>query len=207
MKTIYHYLLLVCLSMLLVPFASAQSAVDFNVGVGTAYAKSSGESINTFGDGFYRTPRLDGVFMGAGGSVMLTKKFGFGMETTFQPVKRDYAGLKARTMFWDASGIYQPFSTKRAALQLKAGIGGVNMRFYDSFTDCNRFTGCFSDSQYLDSSNHFQVRGGAGVQVYLTDHIFVRPQLDLRYVPNFFQYGSNFVPGATVWVGYSLGER
>jgi hypothetical protein len=43
--------------------------------------------------------------------------------------------------------------------------------------------------------------------VYLTDHVFIRPQLDLRYVPNFFQFGKNFVPGATVWVGYSLGDR
>jgi hypothetical protein len=26
-------------------------------------------------------------------------------------------------------------------------------------------------------------------------------------VRNFYQFGSNLVPGATVWVGYSFGDR
>ena len=49
---------------------------------------------------------------------------------------------------------------------------------------------------------------GVGVQLYLTDHIFVRPEFDYHYVPDFTnQFGSNSVPEAMLWVGYSFGER
>ena len=50
----------------------------------------------------------------------------------------------------------------------------------------------------------FQVHAGAGVQVYLTEHVFIRPQFDLHYVPNFTnQFGSSMAPGAMVWIGYA----
>jgi hypothetical protein len=207
-KMIRRYLPLLCLPFLSVPFAFAQAGVDFNFGVGTAHAKSSNELIDTFGDGqLFRTPALKGPFLGFGGAVLLTQRYGFGLDYTLQPHKPDYAGLQARTSFFDVHGIYQPISTSRAALQLKGGIGLANVRFYYTQEGCSGFTGCSSQSQFLDSSNHFQLSGGVGVKVYLTDKVFVRPQLDLRYVPNFFQFGTNFVPGATVWVGYSLGDR
>jgi hypothetical protein len=47
-----------------------------------------------------------------------------------------------------------------------------------------------------------------GLQIFLTEHIFVRPQFDLHYVPNFTdQFGSNTVPAGMVWVGYSWGDH
>jgi len=207
-KKICRYLPLLCVPFLSVQFAAAQSGFDVNIGFGTAHAKSTGESIETFGDNIlYRTPSLNGFFLGFGGNLMLYKHLGFGAEFKLQPNKPDYAGLKARTTLWDVNAIYQPFAAKRAALQLQGGIGAANMRFYFSDQGCNGFTGCRSYSQYVDSSNHFQVHGGAGVQVYLTDHVFVRPQLDVHYVRNFFQFGTDFVPSATVWLGYSFGDR
>jgi len=207
-KKMCRYLPLLSMPLLFAQFAAAQAGVDFNVGLGTAHAKSSGEVFETFGDGvLYRTPKLRGPFLGFGGNVMLTKQFGFGAAINFQPHKPDYAGLKARTMFWDINGIYQPFAAKRAALQLQGGIGAANMKFYYAQTGCSGFGGCSTQTQLVDRSNHFQLHGGAGVQVYLTDHVFVRPQIDIRYVPNFFQFGQNLIPSATVWVGYSLGER
>jgi hypothetical protein len=52
------------------------------------------------------------------------------------------------------------------------------------------------------------VNVGVGVQLYLTDHIFVRPEFDYHYVPGLTnQFGSNSVPEALLWVGYSFGER
>jgi hypothetical protein len=78
------------------------------------------------------------------------------------------------------------------------------MKFYYSQQYCDQFAGCSTQNSYLESSNHFQVHGGVGVQLYLTEHVFVRPQVDLRYVNNFYQYGTNFVPEYTVWVGYSF---
>jgi hypothetical protein len=37
--------------------------------------------------------------------------------------------------------------------------------------------------------------------------VFIRPQIDIHYVTNFTQFGRNAVPEATVWLGYSFGER
>jgi opacity protein-like surface antigen len=205
-KTFRRYLPLLCLTVLPVPVVSAQSSVDFYGGAGTAHAKSS--VIDIIGDGtLYRTPSLGGVFIGFGGNVMLNQRFGIGSQVSFQPNRPDYSFLQSRTTFWDAHGIYQPFTSTRASLQLQGGIGVANVRFYLKDAGCNGITGCSSSTQFLDSSNHFQMRAGAGVQVFLTERLFVRPQVDLRYVPNFFQYGSNFVPGAMVWVGYSIGDR
>ena len=208
MKRICRYLPLLIGTMMIVPFAHAQSGVDFNIGFGTRHAKSTGQSINTFGDGvLYPTPDLGGFFLGFGGNLMLWKRAGIGMEANLQPAKADYAGLQQRTTFWDINGILQPVVTKRAALQLQGGIGAANMKFYYSSQYCDQFAGCSSSNQYLESSNHFQVHGGLGVQLYLTDHIFIRPQFDVHYVHNFYQFGSNFVPGGTIWLGYSLGDR
>ena len=77
---------------------------------------------------------------------MLWKHFGVGAEVQLQPNKPDYAGLQARTTFWDLNGIYQPVSAKRASLQLIGGIGGANMRFYYSSQYCSQFSGCSSQT-------------------------------------------------------------
>lgn len=205
---ISRYLTLLAVPFFYSQFASAQSALDVNIGFGAKMAPSSGAAFDTFNNGqLYRATSLDSFFMGLGGKIMLTDKYGVGAEVSFQPHRPDYAGVKIRNTFYDFHGIYQPFSAKRAALQLKGGIGGTNSRFYLSQSGCGGFTGCQNYTQYLVSANHFQVVGGAGVQVYLTDHIFLRPQFDIHYVPNFEQYGRNWVTSTTAWVGYSFGDR
>jgi hypothetical protein len=207
-KCICRQLPLLAVLLLSASFASAQSTVDFGIGFGSNTAKSSNQLIDTFGDGtLYRTPKLGGFFMGFGGNAMLWPKLGFGAAYTFQPHKPDYAGIKARTGFYDFNAIYQPVSTPRFVPQLIGGIGGANMRFYLDSQFCNPFSGCSSQSQFFDSSNHFQVHGGAAVQIFLTERIFIRPQFDARYVRNFTQFGTNFVPGGTIWLGYSMGDR
>jgi hypothetical protein len=51
------------------------------------------------------------------------------------------------------------------------------------------------------------VHGGVGVQIYVTDHIFIRPQFDVHYVNNFSQFGRNLVTQEMVWIGYSMGRQ
>jgi hypothetical protein len=199
----------VCFVLLFcIQFASAQSALDINVGFGTQTNKSTNQLVNTFGDGtLYETPKLGGFFLGFGGRVMLWDKAGVGMEVNFQPNKPDYAGLQARNTFFDVHGIYQPLSNDKMGLQLLGGIGLANIKFYYSSQYCDVFTGCQNINQALASSNHFQLHGGIGWQIYVKGNWFIRPTLDVRYVPNFFQYGRNSVIGGTVWLGYSLGDR
>jgi hypothetical protein len=64
-----------------------------------------------------------------------------------------------------------------------------------------------NQTQFFGSSNHFQIHAGIGGQIYVTDHIFVRPQFDIHYVNNFSQYGRNLVTSEMVWIGYSFGDR
>jgi len=189
-------------------FAHAQSSLDAHIGVSGVHDKSNGLSINTFGDNnFYNTPDLNGVFMNFGAGIMVTPRFGFGGEVALKPGKSDYAGLQYRPIFYDFNAIVHPVSrAKRVVPELQAGLGGVNMKFYYSQQDCNAFAGCSNSSTFLQSSNHFQLHGGAGVSFFVTPRVYVRPQFDLHWVRNFTQFNSNWVPQYGVSVGYRFGE-
>jgi hypothetical protein len=222
-----RYLPILVLPFCLTPFAAAQSLIDFNVGFGAAQAKASSTGIETgqftFASctlgtvGCSPTPDLKGFNMGFGVNLMLWKHFGVGMEATMQPGKQTYvqlpfsplygaSKLQSRVTFYDFNGIYQPVNTKQATLQLIGGVGGTNMRFYQNFSSSS-LLGNYNGSQYAGSSNHFNLHAGVGVQVYVSGNIFVRPQFDLHYVPNFEQFGTNLVKQEMVWVGYTIGER
>ena len=206
-----------------VPLGYAQSTLDLNVGFGTARVGSNGSGIdgpasftNAFGpcvpgsgdSACQATPGLGGFFLGLGGDVMLQKHFGIGAEVNFQPAKNDYGPLQYRQMFYDFNGIYSPVNEKKIQLKLLGGIGGARTGFSFTQDECVGTAVCSTTSQAVGNSNHFQVHTGVGVEFLLTDHLFVRPQFDLRYVPNLNQqFGSNVVPQGTVWVGYSFGDR
>ncbi|MCX6633401.1 MAG: outer membrane beta-barrel protein [Candidatus Solibacter sp.] len=206
-KRIHQYVPL-CLAMLLgMASANAQSGLDINVGVSGANARSTGERIETFGDGnFYRTPSLDGVFMNLGGGIMLSPRLGFGAEVTFKPRQSDYAGLGYRPIFYDFNGILHPLpGVKRVVPELQAGLGAVNLKYYYNQKDCNVFEGCPGANTLVQISNHFQLHAGASVSFFVTPHVYVRPQFDLHWVHNFVEFGSGLVPRYGVSVGYRFG--
>jgi len=221
-KRICHYLPLFSLLLVYLPLANAQSAVDFGLGFGYFHDKAAGggidniNSVNAFGSctvgaadpNCVATPKLSSVFMGFGGDVMLTKRYGFGMWANITPGKSDYAGLQFRQWFYDFDGIYAPINEKKVVLQLMGGIGGAKTSFSYTQNSCVGTAVCSSYSQPVGNSSHFQVHAGVGVQVFVTEHVFVKPEFDFHYVPNLTQqFGSNSVPGFMVWVGYSLGDR
>lgn len=172
------------------------------------------------------TGSLNGFMMGLGANLMLWKHFGVGMEAVFQPGKQNYAFIPAETFtsngvtqiiqpayplqtrvtFYDFNGIYQPVNTRRATLQLIGGVGGTNVKSYLG-TSGTSLLGSTGYGSYLSSSNHFNLHAGVGVQIYLTDHVYLRPQFDLHYVPNFIQFGTNLVKQEMVWIGYTIGDR
>jgi hypothetical protein len=220
------FLLLFCIQ-----FAHAQSGFDLNIGFGAAQDKAHGPiDLTTIDLGPCATPgspncanpsSLSGFMLGFGGNLMLWKKFGVGADIKLQPNKPDYlvisqqsasAGtigekLQTRLTFYDFNGIFQPVNEKKVAVQLVGGIGGANIKFYDNQSSSSSILGNSNSTQFIQSANHFQVHGGVGVQIYLTDHVFVRPEFDLHYVPNFQQFGRNVVTSEMVWLGYSFGDR
>lgn len=218
MKRTLRYLPLLSL-LLPIPYASAQSSFDLNLGFGTSHVSGipgilNINSSNPFGTCTVGTdpncqkgPDLGGFFMGVGGDILATKRFGFGAEVAFQPAKSDYAGLQYRQTFYDLNGIFAPVNQKKVIVKLMGGVGGAKTAFSYS-QNCTGIAVCSSASQPVLNTNHFQVHAGLGVELFVTEHIFVRPQFDLHYVPNFTdQFGSNIAPSATVWIGYSWGDR
>ncbi|MGA2741019.1 MAG: hypothetical protein ABSG65_26715 [Bryobacteraceae bacterium] len=234
MKRICRYLPFLSLPLLCVQFASAQSSVDFMLGFGTAHDKANGGgldnalSANAFGactpgtgDAYcLNNPSLGGFFLGIGGDVMLWKHFGIGAEINVQPSKSNYGSpcstavdeecLQFRQDFYDFNGIYAPINTKRVTLQLQGGIGGAHTGFaINAAGGCAGTAVCTpATSEPIGSSNHFQIHAGVGLSIFVTEHIFVRPQFDIHYVPSFTdQFGSNWAPAGTIWIGYNFGDR
>ena len=217
MKTKHHYFIFFCLLIFVSSSVYAQESVDLNLGLGRAFLDSSGYGIfdsnsayafqsctpGTGDSSCLATPSLDGLFLGLGGNVMLSKHFGIGAELNFQPAKSDYGPIEYRQTFYDFNGIYAPLNNDRMAIELQGGLGGAKTEFSYSQTSCIGTALCSSSSESLGSSNHFQLHAGAGLKLFLTDRIFIQPQFDLHYVTNFTdQFGGNTVPRATIWIGF-----
>lgn len=229
MKRIGRYLSLPALLVCSLPLANAQSLIDLNVGFGAAQNKAADSGIDqttyascTLGAANCSpTGSMGGFFMGLGANLMLWEHYGFGAAVSFEPGKSNYATLagipafglpsstiQSRVIFYDFNGVWQPVNTTRATLQLIGGLGGASTRFYQNYVASGSPLGSSNFSQYASSANHFQVHGGVGVQLYVSGNWFVRPQLDIRYVPNFTeQFGRNLVTQEMVWIGYTIGDR
>ena len=203
MRPILHTVVLMSALLGSAQVARAQE-VSAYLGLGSAYVSSNGSQIDTFGDGMlHKTPNLDGVFTDLGATVFINKQVGFGAELAWKPSQTDYAGLLYRPSFYNFDAIYRlGGTTKRfGAPEFREGIGGARVRYsFDDQMACDQVPGC-------PDSTHFQVHLGASNRWYLTDHVFLRPALDLHYVRNFSEFGSNWVPRYSVSVGYSFGRE
>jgi hypothetical protein len=233
-KRIFRYLPLLLASASCIPYAAAQSTFDFNVGFGAAQDKAATTGLDsnpTTGVFFscqfssdptcVKTSSLSGFMLGVGGNLILWKHFGVGANISIQPAKQTYAtfqqqvvstqtpgySVQSRTTFYDFDGIVLPYRTKKAEFQLIGGVGGANIKFYEAEQATDALAGAQNISQYYGSGNHFQVRGGVGVQFYVTDHMFLRPEFDVHYVTNMNQFGSKVVTEEMVWLGYSFGGQ
>ncbi len=208
MRMFFRAISLAGLPLLFATLAAAQGSVDAYIGAGGITDKSNGLAVDTFGTGnFVNTPTLNGYTLNMGASVFVTRQFGFGGELLFRPSRSDYSGLQYRPIFYDFNGIWKPpLPEKRVVPEFQGGVGGVNLRFYLPAA-CDVITGCSSANTFLTSSNHFQAHFGAGVRFYITNSIFVRPQFDVHWVHNFFQFGSDIVPQYSAVVGYTFGNR
>jgi hypothetical protein len=88
------------------------------------------------------------------------------------------------------------------------GIGEARTSFSFNQSGCIGTAVCTTQNEPVGAANHFDVNFSAGVQIFITEHIFVRPQFDFHYVPGLTnQFSSDAVPGGSIWVGYNFGER
>jgi hypothetical protein len=208
----YSYAL-VCLSalagsLMLASGAKAQTPQgNIYFGLGTATDSSNGQAIDPFGTGnFVNTPKLTGLFADAGGSFMLTQHFGAGAQISWRAGEGNYSGVNYRPIFYDFNGVWQPVKKKRFVPEVQAGLGGVHVGFSANQTTCtDPLVGCQTVSLGSESSSHFAAHFAVASRFYVTPHIFLRPAVDVHWVNNFFQFGSNWVPQYSVGIGYSIG--
>ncbi len=188
--------------------AQAQMSADIAFGTGTASAPSTGTGIDTFGTGvLYNTPSVNGAFGKVSGDVMFKPWLGVGANYTWRYSQGAYAGLNYRPSFYDVNAVFRPsVGNRRIEPEFQAGLGGMRLGFYQNQSRCNSFTGCTATSSLLGSSSHFQVHGLTGVRLYVTQSVFVRPEVEVHWVNNLFQFGSNFVPQYGVSLGYTFGR-
>lgn len=208
---------------LIVGAASGAKAQSFSayLGFGAATNSSNQQQLEQFGamdsNGNFITspdigPKMTGSFGVFGADFMWKPKLGFGGEYSWRLRQGPFApqeSLTYRPAFYDFNAIFHPISREsRVVPEFQGGIGGVNMKFY--FTQSGCLAGsvaCSTLSQYFASSNHFQIHGAAGVRFYVKGNLFLRPQVDVRWVNNFEEFGSDFVPEYTVAIGYTFGQR
>lgn len=204
--------------------ASAQSQVDIGLGFGGAWDKSNGQGIdnansptNPFGactpnsgDTYCETTgSMNGFFLDFGGDIMFYKHLGFGAEVNIQPARNNYGPLTDRQIFYDFNAVYQPLTSKRAALRIEGGVGGAHTAFSYSESGCvGNNIACSTSVSPVGADNHFQTHVGVGVQIFLAHNLFIRPQFDIHYAPGLNNdFNSNFVPEATIWIGFTGGGR
>ena len=177
--------------------------VDAYLGLGTARTSSTGQSINTFGDGtLYATPAMGGVFENFGVNLFVNKQVGVGWTASWRAA-HDYAGLQYRPAFHTFDAIFKPakLRTKRSTPEFRAGIGFASIHFdFDDQQSCDQVPGC-------PSSHHVLEHLGAATRLYVTDHVFLRPAVDIHHVNNFFLFGNNWVPRYSLSLGYSFGRQ
>jgi hypothetical protein len=194
-----------------VPFARTAGAQGASVffGLGTAQNTSTGQLINTFGDGtLFPTPRMTGLFGKWGGDYMFRPYVGVGMEGSFRFSQGDYAGLKYRPSFYDFNVVLAPLpKSARIVPEFQAGLGWSKLNFYYNQQFCNSFSGCSSNNTLLTSSTHFQYHLSGGLRLYVTKNVFVRPEIDAHHVSNFFQFGRDWVTQYGASIGYSFGRE
>ncbi|HUA20572.1 MAG TPA: outer membrane beta-barrel protein [Bryobacteraceae bacterium] len=201
---------------------SAQTAFDVNLGFGSYNDSANGggidnaNSINAYGactpnsgdPNCQSLPGLSGFFLGFGADLMFYKHLGAGFSASLQPTRQNYGPLQDRQAFYDFDAIYAPITAKRYELRLIGGVGAAHTGFSISENGCIGTAVCSYQTEPVGTSNHFDVHVGVGVQVYLTDHVFIRPEFDFHYAPGLTdQFGRDSVPGGMIWVGYNFGER
>jgi len=202
-----------------VNLAKAQG-VSAYLGFGSATDSSNKQQLENVGDPGVNGsitnpdvgPKLTGLFGTFGADFMWKPHFGFGGEYSWRVRQGSFApqeDVTYRPAFYDFNAIWHPIARgSRVVPEIQGGIGGANIKFYETQTGClSGSIACSTLSQYFASSNHFAIHFSGGIRFYVKGGFYLRPQFDGRWVNNLVEFGSDFVPEYTVAIGYTFGSR
>jgi hypothetical protein len=185
----------VCTFLFLAQFASAQQ-IDAFLGGGSLVSSGSCSDITSL------CPEKGGLYINLGGDVVFYKQLGINVETAWRATQGTYASLgeNYRPILTDFNLLYQPRVGNKVGLDLMAGIGSADTRFYQPGPSCS---GCYN---YV-STDHFMEHLGGGIRFYPWHHIFVRPEVHYYHIQNNNNLNNNgyFSTNNVVRVGASIG--
>ncbi len=204
MKQFCLFALLFCVMVCLpacAQYYSEQPQFDVGFGVGTVFAPSAGSASGN------HSPQTigGGAYLNFSGDYVFWRHLGVEGEVAWRASENLYGGYQPfRPIFYDFNAIYAPPLGRHAQLELLGGIGGLSTRFYTQTYTCNYFY--YSCTNYY-SSNHFMGDVGAGLRVYLTRGVFVRPEFREYFINNNYEFSSGHATRAGVTLGYSFGRQ
>jgi hypothetical protein len=176
-------------------FASAQQ-IDVFLGGGTLV--SSGSCDPTTG----LCPEKGGLYINVGGDAVFYKHLGVNVETAWRATQGTYPALgeNYRPILTDFNLLFQPHLGKRAGLDLMAGIGSADTRFYQPGPSTPGYPN-------YGSTDHFMEHLGGGIRFYAWHHVFVRPEVHYYHIQNNNNSNNNgyFSTNNVVRVGASIG--
>jgi hypothetical protein len=182
-------------------FAQLASAQQIDAFLGGGTLMSSG-TCNDLG----LCSEKGGLYINLGGDAVFYKRIGINVETAWRATQGTYASLgeNYRPILTDFNLLYQPRISKRAGVDLMAGIGSADTRFYEPGASC-------SECQNYVSTDHFMEHLGGGIRFYPWKHIFIRPEIHYYHIQNnnnlnnngYFSTNNVFRAGASI--GYTFG--
>ena len=183
--------LFVCLSVL----TAYGQQIDAAFGVSTV-SSTSGASAS----GNYFPQNVGGgAFPGFSADFLLFHHLGAEGEVFWRAGQNSYAGSQPfRPIFIAFNAIWVQPIVSRLAIEALAGLGAESVRFYQPFLNVN-FTN-------YTSQNHFMGDVGGGVRLYVTPHVFIRPEVRLYLVHDNFQFSSGHATRLGASLGYSFGK-
>jgi hypothetical protein len=204
LKSIFNAVAIVCLGLAApLQLAYAQD-VSAYLGFGGAWDGSNNRYYDTFGDGMlHKTPATRGPMAQLGATVYFGKQWGLGAEISRRLMQGDYAGLNYSLSFSSLDVVFRPTAetSKEFEPEYRFGIGDARLHYsFNDQSNCDAIPAC-------PVSTHFQARFAFAGRLYVSNHVFFRPALDVHYVNNFTEFRYDWVPEVSVGVGYSLGRR
>lgn len=179
---------------------------DAMFGFGTVMSPNAAACTYSASTGYLTCPERGGLFTNVSADVIFHRRMGIGFDAAWRASQGEYGGSGGqpyRPILFDFNAMYQPRLSKKAGLDLFAGVGWQSTRFYTGTYTCN-FVSCINYS----SSNHFLIDIGGGIRYYVWNHVFVRPEARYYYINNNTgDFTSNSVLRVGASIGYTIGPE
>lgn len=192
---LFRWIALATACLALAVFAPAQS-VDAFFGFNTLVTRASQQGVPKLGGGLYPNAGGDLIF--------LPFNLGIEAQVSWRASQSNYFGVGLRPVFYNFGLAWEPVKPGSAIRpDFGIGLGAENLRQYQGILTCSGFTGCTNHS----STNHLLLSANAGLKVYISEHIFLRPSV---YFYNIRHNTRDFPDVPTAWqvglaIGYTLG--